>query len=63
MTPQIASWLSDHAPWAIPVVIALVCLPYILWLVTDGLGLMRFGPRFWRVMRKLRLREYKRNMP
>ena len=60
MTPATAHWLMDHARWAIPVILVLVVAGWIEWVCTEGRGLWKHGPRYWRVQRKLRRREHRR---
>ena len=38
----------------------LTVLGALCWLATEGRGLLKYGPRYWRVERKLERRAWKR---
>ncbi|WP_434621279.1 hypothetical protein [Tabrizicola sp. M-4] len=60
MNPHTAQWLVDHAPWAVPIVVGFFLCGSLVWLATEGRGLWKYGPRWWRVTRKRDLSQFKK---
>ena len=40
--------------------VGLTVIASLCWLATEGLGLLKYGPRYWRIERKLERRAWKR---
>jgi dipeptide/tripeptide permease len=57
--PQLAQWLMENVPWTAPFALALIAVTVALWFLTEGRGLLKYGPRYWRVTRKQAARRWK----
>ena len=59
MSPGFAAWLMDKAPWVGPIIVGLLVV-YVAVRVIDHWPLLKYGPRYWRIERKMQFRLWKR---